>query len=83
MQRHSGPGEAAALLEAMAPHSQGTLIWFDAETGEILRQSPQESESRQLGPGEQAVFESGAAAQPLYRITLRRWQAEPGAEAGT
>ena len=82
MQRHSGPGDAAALLEALAPHAPGTLIWFDAETGAVLKRSPQEGEARQLGPGEQAVFESGSAAQPLYRITLRRRQAGPVAEAG-
>jgi hypothetical protein len=83
MKRHAGPGEAAALLEALAPHAPGTLIWFDAETGEILKRSPPESESRQLGHGEEAVFASGAGAQPLYRITLRRLGAGSVAEAGT
>jgi hypothetical protein len=83
LQRHSGPGDAAALLEALAPHAPGTLIWFDAETGAMQKRSSQESESRQLGPGEQAVFESGAAAAPLYRITLRRRQAGQVAQAGT
>jgi len=82
MQRHAGAGEAAALLDALAPHAPGTLIWFDAETGMLLRHSPEDRESRQLGPGEQAVFESNAGAPSRYRITLRRWPAGSVAAAG-
>ena len=82
MRRHAGPGQAAALLEALAPHAPGTSIWFDAETGELERRSPAGRESRTLGPGEQATFESGAAVAPLYRITLRRRAAGPVAETG-
>lgn len=83
MRRHAGAGQAAALLEDLAPHLEGTLIWFDADTGEMLKRSPEGRESRRLGPEEQAVFESGAAGQPLYRIALRRWRAVPPAEPGT
>jgi hypothetical protein len=82
LQRYGGPGESAALLESLARHAAGTLIWFDAATGEVLRHALHGRDSWQLGPGEQAVFESGAGAAPLYRIVLRRWQAGTIAAAG-